>query len=219
MGYSDLPHCSERCRIYANRVQYSRQYLVLYGFMIAVSLGLLVWVVIEADYPLKHPARWVFVIADSCVTAFILLELSVNMGATGCRRFWKLWSNWFDFTVTALCVGVLAMQALGPTADLEEEEEFETVILTCRYAAQITRLSMMIKNLNRQATQKELDIAFQDVDCVEIDDHSSFQNTSQPTSPQAQQKHDTSFHSIIAPSHFAASDDSLHAGPEIDRFP
>eukprot|EP00966_Prymnesium_polylepis_P002863 65170-Prymnesium_polylepis.1 len=97
-GSHDVPRCAERCHIYSNRVQYSKQYLVAYLLMILTNVGLLVWVVIEADYPLTHPHRWVFLLADFFVTAFVLLEVLVNMGAVGWRRFWKQWSNWFDFT-------------------------------------------------------------------------------------------------------------------------
>jgi len=132
----DDPDCLERCRIYANRVQFSKEYLVVYALMIAVNLGLLVWVIIEADYPLMHPARWAFLVADLFVTSFVVLEVTLNMCAVGWRRFWQLKSNWFDFSVMLLCVVVIAMHALGPLAELEAEEEVETAILICRYTAQ-----------------------------------------------------------------------------------
>jgi len=158
----DDPDCLERCRIYANRVQFSKEYLVVYALMIAVNLGLLVWVIIEADYPLMHPARWAFLVADLFVTSFVVLEVTLNMCAVGWRRFWQLKSNWFDFSVMLLCVVVIAMHALGPLAELEAEEEVETAILICRYTAQIARLGVMAKNMRRQAQHQDLRITLDD---------------------------------------------------------
>ena len=99
-------------RIYANRVQYSRQYTYLYIVMIVLNLFLLGWAVVEADYSLggqppptaartsprrvaaatPRPARpraddqvkfWVFVLADSIVTFFVLVEIALNLCAQG----------------------------------------------------------------------------------------------------------------------------------------
>lgn len=83
------PRCSERCNIYANRVQYSHAYLLTYALMILTNLCLLVWVVIEADYPLTHPARWAFLLADAFVTGrtptltlYLSLPLTLNITLT-----------------------------------------------------------------------------------------------------------------------------------------
>ena len=192
----DVPRCAERFHIYANRVQYSKQYSLAYGCMILINVGLLVWTIVEADYPLTHPARWVFLLADLFVTAFVLLEIMINMGAIGWRRFWRLWSNWFDVTVALLCVAVIAMHALGPTALLEEDEEVETGILICRYAAQITRLGVMVKNLKRQAQHKELRIditlggEYDDQGCLS-------RGSNSPHSPRVDS--DVSFNGDMAP--------------------
>jgi len=209
----DDPDCLERCRIYANRVQFSKEYLVVYALMIAVNLGLLVWVIIEADYPLMHPARWAFLVADLFVTSFVVLEVTLNMCAVGWRRFWQLKSNWFDFSVMLLCVVVIAMHALGPLAELEAEEEVETAILICRYTAQIARLGVMAKNMRRQAQHQDLRITLDDdrgcLPCVTC--APSFSNTCVchlPTlSPIYEQYH---LHTLSPPYAWHASPHSSH---------
>ena len=72
----DIPRCGERFRIYANRLQFSREFTYLYALMIFVNIALLMWVMIEADYPLHHSARWLFLLADFFMTAFIILDIS-----------------------------------------------------------------------------------------------------------------------------------------------
>ena len=110
----DVPRCGERFRIYANRIQYSREYTYWYGLAIAINVVLLLWVMVEADYPLRHRARWLFLCADLFMTAFIVLDIAISAFTQGWRRFWLQWSNWFDVSVALLCVGVIFLH--GPAA-------------------------------------------------------------------------------------------------------
>ena len=79
--------CAERARHYANRVQFSRAYTRAYGVVLVLSALLLVWVIVEKDFPLGHKVKfWIFVVADTAVTLFVLLEIGVSVLAQGWRR-------------------------------------------------------------------------------------------------------------------------------------
>lgn len=149
--------CTERARILANRVAYSRFFTTLYACVLVLSTLLFIWVIIEADYPLDHAVKfWVFVLADGAVTCFIILEVTLNMVAVGVRRFCARPSNVLDAAVVVLCVTVIFLHVLGSLAELELEEEVELAILVARYAAQIARLTMLVKNLRAQARASTL---------------------------------------------------------------
>ena len=46
----------------------------------ALSALLLVWVVLESDFPLGHAVKfWIFVVADTAVTLFVLLEIAISV--------------------------------------------------------------------------------------------------------------------------------------------
>ena len=103
----ETPHgtvgCSERARILANRITYSRSYTALYFGVLMLSLLLLLWVVVEADYPLGHAVKfWVFVLLDGAVTLFIVAEVTISLLAVGCRRFCSSACNVIDAAVVAL---------------------------------------------------------------------------------------------------------------------
>ena len=95
--------CAERARIYANRVQFSRAYTVLYGVVMLLSAALLVWVLVEEDFPLAHAVKWwIFVVMDTAVTLFVLLEILVSSLAQGWRRYITRCSNVVDLAVGGL---------------------------------------------------------------------------------------------------------------------
>lgn len=152
--------CSERARIVANRVQYSRAYAITYVAALSLSVLLLVWVVLEADYPLEHRVKfWVFVLADSAVTLFVVLEVVIRaLASGGCRFFCMNPWNLLDVAVAVLCITTIFLHVLGPTAVLEDE--VEVGVLCLRYAAQITRLLVLVRHLGRmqRAQARELDV-------------------------------------------------------------
>ena len=173
--------CDERARIYANRLKFSRVYAALYAAALAVSLMLLVWVVVESHtqsrkYLQQH--LWVFVTADALVTLFVILEILVAVLAQGWRRYCAITANVLDIAVALFCVFVLLLHALGPAfrdepegvvgADFEvvsnaeeeeiEEEEIDATVLVLRYAAQISRLYVMVRHFRRQHDMRTREI-------------------------------------------------------------
>ena len=197
------PGCAERLRIYANRVKYSRacapatvpappQGFALptvclpvaatdtacYAISLALSVCLLVWVSIEADYPLGNDAVkfWMFVVLDSVLTLFVLLEITVTVLVQGCSNFCRQWTNRADVGVAVLCVAALLLHVLGPAADAAldlEVEEIESVLLIIRFAAQLARLMLLVKKFREQARKQRLEVCMQldevDLDLDEVD--------------------------------------------------
>lgn len=154
------PGCVERSKIYANRVQFSRAYAYSYSVVLALSIFLLVWVIIENDYPLGHVVKfWVFVILDSIVTLFVVLEIAVSLLAQGRQNFCMQWSNHADMAVALLCVVALLLHVLGPAAELDLDiEELESVVLVVRYVAMLARLVLIVRKFRRQARKKTLEV-------------------------------------------------------------
>lgn len=172
------PGCAERLRIYANRVKYSRAYTICYAASLALSVCLLVWVIIEADYPLGNDALkfWTFVVLDSVLTLFVLLEITVTVLVQGCSNFCRQWTNRADVAVAVLCVAALLLHVLGPAADAAldlEVEEIESMLLIIRFAAQLARLMLLVKKFREQARKQRLEVCMQlddvDLDLDEVD--------------------------------------------------
>ncbi len=152
--------CNELARIYANRVQFSRSYAVLYAAALVLSVLLLVWVFLEKDYPLRHAIKfWIFVLADGAVTLFVALEVLIRaLAAGGCRRFLLEQWNVFDIFVAMLCITTIFLHVLGPTDVLEDEVEI--TVLCVRYGAQIARLLVLVRHMGRmqRAQDRELEV-------------------------------------------------------------
>ena len=186
--------CAERVRIYANRVKYSRACAplprtprrpdadhvpacgrgadtVCYAAFLALSVCLLVWVVIEADYPLGNALKfWVFVVLDSVLTLFVLLEITVTILVQGGANFCSQWTNRADVAVAVLCVAALLLHVLGPAAELDlEVEELESVLLIVRFAAQLARLLLLLKKFRQQARKRQLEVQLDDLDLDDLD--------------------------------------------------
>lgn len=158
-----LPLCSERSRIIASRIQFSRQWAWLYAGAIVVNGLLLIWTVLEATTRIGHSLwpstkRAIFVSADATVTMLVLTEIGLNWMTQGRSTFCGNWTNYLDLCVALLCLGALGMAVTSPTAELEEEEEAEAVVLLLRYAAQLLRLGMLVGHYRRQAGKKQLDV-------------------------------------------------------------
>jgi len=151
---------SERARIYANRVHYSRVYAALYASALILSGLLLVWVLLEKDYPLRHAVKfWIFVLADGAVTLFMVLEVMTRaLAAGGCRHFLLEGWNVFDIFVTLLCISTIFLHVVGPTKPLDVE--VEVIVLCVRYGAQALRLLVLVRNFGRmqRAQGRELEI-------------------------------------------------------------
>tara|TARA_B110001452_G_C15120960_1_gene390669 strand:+ start:175 stop:936 length:762 start_codon:yes stop_codon:yes gene_type:complete len=154
------PGCVERSKIYANRLQFSRAYAYSYSVVLVLSIFLLVWVVIENDYPLGHAVKfWVFVILDSIVTLFVVLEIAASLLAQGRQNFCMQWSNRADMAVALLCVVALLLHVLGPVEELDlDVEELESVVLVVRYVAMLARLVLIVRKFRRQARKKTLEV-------------------------------------------------------------
>ena len=116
--------CEERAKIYANRVMYSRVYAIVYAAALLASLCLLLWVIIESHVRSQRYIRshlWVFVAADSVVTAVVILEISVAVVGQGWVRYRQSVSNVIDVFVAIFCVFVILLHAFGPAFAVELE--------------------------------------------------------------------------------------------------
>lgn len=137
---------------------------------------LLLWVVIESHTQSKTYLRahfWVFMLCDTVVTSFVLIEIGVAVVAQGWRRYCRRTSHVLDIVVAVLCIFVLLLHAIGPSVTAElgqvanvdssdlqqklvveeiEQEEVETSVLVMRYVAQISRLYVMLRHFKRFAT-------------------------------------------------------------------
>jgi hypothetical protein len=158
-----FPLCSERSRIIASRIKFSRHWAWLYAGAIVVNGLLLIWTVLEATTRIGHSLRpstkrAIFVSADATVTLFVLAEIGLNWTTQGRSTFCGHWTNHLDMCVAVLCLGALGMAVTAPEAELEEEEEAEAVVLLLRYAAQLLRLGMLVSHYRRQASKKQLDV-------------------------------------------------------------
>jgi len=151
---------------------------ICYAASLALSVCLLVWVIIEADYPLGNDALkfWTFVVLDSVLTLFVLLEITVTVLVQGCSNFCRQWTNRADVAVAVLCVAALLLHVLGPAADAAldlEVEEIESMLLIIRFAAQLARLMLLVKKFREQARKQRLEVCMQlddvDLDLDEVD--------------------------------------------------
>jgi hypothetical protein len=168
---SAVVSCSERAHILANRVQFSRTYATIYFSALLLSLLLFVWVIVESHTHSRSYLQahfYLFVAADACVTAVVIAEITIAAVGQGRQRFCSSTSNVLDVLVALFCIFVLLLHVLGPSVMAKmgnvtaanlgptlvqeeiEQEEVETVVLALRYAAQISRLYVMLRHFRRQ---------------------------------------------------------------------
>ena len=97
--------------------QFSSQYLYVYALAIALNVMLLLWTIVESDYPLGHVAKfWIFVIFDVFVTLFVVFEILVSLLAQGLAVFCSICHNRVDIIVALFCMVALLGHLLGPTS-------------------------------------------------------------------------------------------------------
>lgn len=132
----------------ANRVYFSTAYSVLYVVMILLNLIMLVWLVINSTGETSSA----FVIFEGLVTLVLGIEVAARMLTQGCK-YWKRWSNWFEFTVLLLCIGTTITAHTTNYVSMSEEvdELLSAILMAARYVLQGLRLLALLQHRKRLA--------------------------------------------------------------------
>lgn len=128
----------------ANRVLFSRIYAVLYFFLIAANLALIVWIISDLAVngelrPVSNPG---FAVLEVFVNVFLVAEVTLRYVAMR-ERFFASWANRID--VAVVFVSVTALVFYFASSSLVEEA-VTTVVVIFRYVIQLARLVVLIKN-------------------------------------------------------------------------
>jgi hypothetical protein len=140
---SHIPDWREAISLIVRRIYHSFGYGVLYGFVLLLNLGLIIWLVKDKGEPKPKEQ---FIMLEAVVTVALVLEIAYTLKTQGFRNWISDLSNWFDFLVAVVCVLSLGAYAVGE----ELQEEVAVGVASARYTAQALRLGALLRHARRK---------------------------------------------------------------------
>lgn len=136
----------ETLQIIARRIQFAEGFSVLYGLMLLLQTGLLIWGLhfhyVNGTGQNKE-SGW-YIALDVLVTVVLCLEVLIRMLAT--HQYFKSYLNWVDLIVSFLSVLFLFLYLVGAHDDLV----LGLIAPTIRYLMQLVRVSIVLRNWLRR---------------------------------------------------------------------
>ncbi|KAF9958876.1 hypothetical protein BGZ72_010770 [Mortierella alpina] len=123
----------------ANRIIYSKFYMVLYLVMAILSI----WSIFLS---LRQgcSSSTLFIVLESIINGTMIAEVAVRLTALG-KNYWRSTSNILDILLVLLCFITLILVLQGCGSGHEAEEILDTILLILRNTVQGWRLYTMLK--------------------------------------------------------------------------
>ncbi|KAF9322949.1 hypothetical protein BG006_001921 [Podila minutissima] len=149
----------------ANRIIYSKFYMVLYIVMAILSL----WSIF-LSFHLGCASSSLFVILEVIINCTMIAEVALRLTALG-RNYWRSTSNILDTFLVAFCfiTLILVLEGCGHGPGHTAEEVLDTILLVLRNGVQAWRLYTMIRKNSLIANPRVGTIDFSNVRPVSLD--------------------------------------------------
>ncbi|KAG0299165.1 hypothetical protein BGZ98_010294 [Dissophora globulifera] len=141
----------------ANRILYSKFYMVLYVVMAFLSI----WSIFLSFHQ-GCSSSSLFIILESIINGTMIAEVAVRLTALG-KSYWRSTSNILDIVLVMFCFITLILVLQGCGSGHEAEEVLDTLLLILRNAVQCWRLYTMIKKNSLIANPRVAAIDFSSV--------------------------------------------------------
>ncbi|KAF9932426.1 hypothetical protein BGZ67_004740 [Mortierella alpina] len=141
----------------ANRIIYSKFYMVLYLAMAILSI----WSIFLS---LRQgcSSSTLFIVLESIINGTMIAEVAVRLTALG-KNYWRSTSNILDILLVLLCFITLILVLQGCGSGHEAEEILDTILLILRNAVQGWRLYTMLKKNSLMANPRVGTIDFSNI--------------------------------------------------------
>lgn len=137
-----------RVRHILSKALFSRVYFVLYFIIIAISLFLLIWNLVNFW---DHPKEIWYMILEGFINFSLVVDVIARMIVEGTTYF-KKWFNYLDMFLTALCVVLFVIYVISVQGSVQEAvgQNLDVIIILLRLAAQIPRVILFIRNQSKR---------------------------------------------------------------------
>ncbi|KAL7419290.1 hypothetical protein Q5752_006127 [Cryptotrichosporon argae] len=134
---------SEQLRGVANRIIFSRYYILFYFIMMSLSMTTVVQSLIATSKGECPPASWHII--EVIINVLMVLEVSTRWVAYG-KKYPMTPLNVIDLALVFFCVVTLIFVFHNPCGEgTREEEILDTILLVIRNAAQFLRLGNILR--------------------------------------------------------------------------
>ncbi|KAF9914679.1 hypothetical protein BX616_007792 [Lobosporangium transversale] len=152
----------------ANRIIYSKFYMVLYLVMAILSI----WsIFLSIQQGCSSSA--LFIVLESIINGTMIAEVALRLTALG-RTYWRSSSNILDIILVIFCFITLILILQGCGSGHEAEKVLDTVFLILRNVVQFWRLFIMIRKNSLIANPRVAAIDFDNVNRPESFDIEGF---------------------------------------------
>ncbi|KAF8926613.1 hypothetical protein BGZ58_011049 [Dissophora ornata] len=141
----------------ANRILYSKFYMILYFVMAFLSCCS-----IFLSFSQGCSSSSLFIILESIINGTMIAEVALRLTALG-KNYWRSTSNILDTILVIFCFITLILVLQGCGSGHETEEVLDTILLILRNAVQCWRLYSMIKKNSLIANPRVAAIDFNNV--------------------------------------------------------
>ncbi|OWZ45897.1 hypothetical protein AYX14_01897 [Cryptococcus neoformans] len=134
---------SEQLQGVANRIIFSRYYILFYGAMMALSLATLVLSLVATHKGQCPPIAWHII--EFVLNALMVLEVTTRWIANG-RKYPMTALNIIDLTLVFFCTLTLVLVFLNPCGSgTRKEELLDTILIVARNTVQFLRLGSILR--------------------------------------------------------------------------
>ncbi|KAG0291106.1 hypothetical protein BGZ96_005471 [Linnemannia gamsii] len=123
----------------ANRIIYSRFYMILYLVMAILSI----WSIVLSFHQ-GCSSSSLFIVLESIINGTMIAEVALRLTALG-KNYWRSSANILDILLVIFCFITLILVLQGCGSGHEAEEVLDTIFLILRNTVQCWRLYTMIK--------------------------------------------------------------------------
>ncbi|KAF9133423.1 hypothetical protein BGX30_012295 [Mortierella sp. GBA39] len=123
----------------ANRIIYSRFYMILYFIMAVLSI----WSIFLSLHQ-GCSSSSLFIVLESIINGTMIAEVVLRLTALG-KNYWRTTANILDIILVMFCIITLILVLQGCSSGHETEKVVDTILLILRNAVQCWRLYTMIK--------------------------------------------------------------------------
>ncbi|KAF9357841.1 hypothetical protein BGX26_003000 [Mortierella sp. AD094] len=141
----------------ANRIIYSKFYMILYLVMAILSI----WSIFLSFHQ-GCSSSSLFIVLESIINGTMIVEVALRLTALG-KNYWRSTSNILDIILVMFCFITLILVLQGCGSGHETEEVLDTILLILRNAVQCWRLYTMIKKNSLIANPRVAAIDFNNV--------------------------------------------------------